>query len=488
MVSAPSRPESERFAPPAPARPVPLPATAPEPEAAAPRAAHPRLAVALSLGMAAAGSLALAAALRTYIGHPGAFPLVFVLIAALVGAVPLPAYGSTVSLSPVPIVAAAFLSGMPGAVCASFAAAVGLETRPHRHGWRCLFNLGAFATAGLISGLIGTLLARAAGSLSVPVYLLLFGLATAGSLHFANVVPACLGIVALAGGRPLAVWRERFQWMAPQTLLLGPVGTGVALAYRYAGVYELLAFALPMVAMHIAWRQYLAHTTRSVEDLRQKNADLIYLAARLQAANDQVNIAYRGTLEALVGALDARDNEVQGHSYRVSAYSQILAERLGIERGSLEWETIARGALLHDVGKIGIRDAVLQKPGALDDGEWAEMRTHAEIGFGILRGIDFLQPAAALVQAHHERYDGQGYPRGLKGDEIPLGARIFSVADTFDAITTDRPYRRAMPPEVAVAEIQRCAGTQFDPTVVEVFLDVWRELWAIRPEAVSMVA
>lgn len=465
---------------------VAVPASEPEAEAAARRVLHPRLVVALSLAMSGIGTLVLAAVVRHYLAHPAGFPLVFVLIAALVGAVPLPAYGSRVSLSPLPIVAAAFVGGPLAAAAVGCASEIGLELRPHEHGWRCPFNVGAYLLAGLLSGLAGHALPFAAGT-GAP-QLLGFGLLVAAALYLANVVPACCWLALNSGGSPLAVWRERARWMFPQTLLLGPVGTGVALAYRYGGVYELLAFALPIVAMHVAWRQYLAHTTRSVEDLRQKNADLIYLAAKLQAAHDQVNSAYHGTLDALVRALDARDNEVQGHSYRVSAYSQVLAERLGVERGSVEWETIARGALLHDVGKIGIRDAVLQKPGALDDAEWVEMRLHAEIGFGILREIEFLQPAAALVQAHHERYDGQGYPRGLKGEEIPLGARIFSVADTFDAITTDRPYRRAMPPEIAVAEIQRCAGTQFDPEVVEVFMSVWRELWAIRPTAMSMVA
>ncbi len=486
MLSAPPRPESERRIGPVVARPAPAAVAVPSPAPASPGKAHPRLVALLSLGMAALGALILAAGAREYFVHPTSFPLVLALIAVLIGAVPLPAYGNKFSLSPLPIVAAAFLSGPLGAAMVGLASAAASESRPHAHGWRCPYNAGAFTAAGLMSGLAGQMLVPASGS--APLYLLAFGLLTSAALYLANVIPLCLVTAASAGGRPLAIWRERFRWMLPQTLLLGPVGTGVAVAYRYAGLYELLVFALPIVAMHLAWRQYLAHTTRSVEDLRQKNADLIQLAARLQTANDQVLSTYRGTLEALVGALDARDNEVQGHSYRVSAYSQILAEQLGIERNSIEWETIARGALLHDVGKIGIRDAVLQKPGALDDAEWVEMRTHAEIGFGILRDIEFLKSAAALVQAHHERFDGAGYPHGLKGEQIPQGARIFAVADTFDAITTDRPYRRAMPPEAAVAEIRRCSGTQFDPEVVEVFLSIWTELWAIRPDAMHMVA
>jgi len=488
VLSAPSRTDSERRVAPIATRQVtaPVAVSVPAPAQAQPARPHPRLAAALAMLMAAAGALVLLSGARAFIAHPDGVPLVLMLIAALIGAIPLPAYGSRVSLGPLPIIAAAFLSGPLAAALVGCAAAIGAELRPHPHGWRCPYNAGAFTLAALVGGLAGHALPTARET--EPLYLLSFGLIASGALYLANIVPVCCFGWALSGDSPLAIWRERFRWMLPQTLLLGPVGTGVAVAYRYAGLYELIAFALPVVAMHLAWRQYLAHTTRSVEDLRQKNADLIQLAARLQSANEQVLSTYRGTLEALVGALDARDNEVQGHSYRVSAYSQIMAEQLGVERGSIEWETIARGALLHDVGKIGIRDAVLRKPGALDDAEWVEMRTHAEIGFGILRDIDFLKPAAALVQAHHERYDGTGYPRGLKGEQIPLGARIFAVADTFDAITTDRPYRRALPPEAAVAEIRRCAGSQFDPDVVEVFLNLWTELWAIRPDAVHMVA
>jgi putative nucleotidyltransferase with HDIG domain len=171
------------------------------------------------------------------------------------------------------------------------------------------------------------------------------------------------------------------------------------------------------------------------------------------------------TLEALSAALDAREDQTGDHSRRVSRISILLAEALHIPPE--ECEHLERAALLHDIGKIGIPDQVLLKPGKLTEEEWALMRQHPEIGFRILRGIPFLQPAAEVVLAHHEQWNGSGYPRGLSGSEIPVGARLFTVADTFDAITSDRPYRKAASADRAFAEIVRCSGTQFDPWVVE---------------------
>jgi HD-GYP domain-containing protein (c-di-GMP phosphodiesterase class II) len=139
-----------------------------------------------------------------------------------------------------------------------------------------------------------------------------------------------------------------------------------------------------------------------------------------------------------------------------------------------------RGALLHDVGKIGVSDTILHKPGPLTDEEWVDMRRHPKIGHDMLKEISFLSGAAGIVLAHHERFDGKGYPRGLRADEIPLGARIFVIADTFDAMTSDRPYRAALPVETARDEIIRCSGTQFDPKCVQAFLTAFEKIVEIR--------
>jgi response regulator RpfG family c-di-GMP phosphodiesterase len=177
---------------------------------------------------------------------------------------------------------------------------------------------------------------------------------------------------------------------------------------------------------------------------------------------------YREVLSVLGAALDTRDPETGCHSQRVIDHTLLVGEMFGI-RGE-ELRDIEYGAALHDVGKIGIPDSVLLKPGSLTDSEWAVMKTHCEIGYRMLRGFDFLRGALPIVLHHHERWNGTGYPAGLRGTEIPLGARLFGVADAYDAMTSDRPYRRALPHATAVAELRKGAGTQFDPDVVDAFL------------------
>jgi putative nucleotidyltransferase with HDIG domain len=189
---------------------------------------------------------------------------------------------------------------------------------------------------------------------------------------------------------------------------------------------------------------------------------------------ERLGQAYDGTLRSLVAALDARDKETAGHSERVAELTMAIAAEMGLEPGTEEWRYVSWAALLHDVGKIAIRDDVLCKPGPLTPEEWESMRQHPLAGHGILSSVDFLSPASEIVLSHHERFDGTGYPRGLAGEEIPLGARIFSIADSFDAMTSDRPYRAAMPPEEALAEILRNSGTQFDPACVRAFLRVYQ--------------
>lgn len=185
--------------------------------------------------------------------------------------------------------------------------------------------------------------------------------------------------------------------------------------------------------------------------------------------------SYDHTLEALGGALDAKDAETEGHCQRVTAFTIRMAESMGVDKVMLRH--IARGAFLHDIGKMGIPDSILRKPGPLTADERAIMRRHCEIGYDVLKRIPFLKEAAEIVLTHQECYDGSGYPHGLKGEEIPLGSRIFAVADTLDAMISDRPYRKALPISAAREEIRKNAGTQFDPQVVEVFLSVPDRVW-----------
>jgi putative nucleotidyltransferase with HDIG domain len=180
-------------------------------------------------------------------------------------------------------------------------------------------------------------------------------------------------------------------------------------------------------------------------------------------------------LEALGGALDLKDAETEGHCKRVTAFTIAIAKAMIVDPEILP--QIARAAFLHDIGKMAIPDLILRKPGPLTPEERDIMRTHCEIGYNMVTRIPFLREAAEIVLSHQEYFDGTGYPRGLRGEEIPLGARIFAVADALDAMISDRPYRKALPISHAREEIQRCSGTQFDPKVVEVFIKMEPTLW-----------
>jgi response regulator RpfG family c-di-GMP phosphodiesterase len=211
---------------------------------------------------------------------------------------------------------------------------------------------------------------------------------------------------------------------------------------------------------------------RLTAEVQRQNGQLREINGRLE---EMVRARTQALLEGLIAALDYRDAETQWHSRRVSLYARRLAQQLGLSEPELT--VIEHGALLHDIGKIGVRDGVLLKPGPLTTDEWTEMKRHPDLGWALLQRVDYLRPASAIVLEHQERWDGTGYPRRLAGDAIVVGARIFHVVDTLDAITSDRPYRRARPFDDARAEIVRCRGTQFDPRIVDAFLAVPAEDW-----------
>ncbi len=204
----------------------------------------------------------------------------------------------------------------------------------------------------------------------------------------------------------------------------------------------------------------------------------------LELALSELESNYHMTLEALVAALDSREHETFSHSLRVQAYTRHLARRAGFPPAHMR--TLEQGALLHDIGKISVSDAILLKPAKLTAEEWKAMRKHPVAGEEILKRVPFLRPASAIVRHHHERYDGTGYPDGLRGSEIPLGARLFSVADTLDAMTSDRTYRKGPGFEAAQVEVLKGRGQQFDPKIVDLFLKIPPDAWMkVRDQATS---
>ena len=223
--------------------------------------------------------------------------------------------------------------------------------------------------------------------------------------------------------------------------------------------------ALKMRRMELELERYKNDLEGMVEDRTKK----------LLTAIKRVDQAHNEAMEVLGAALDARDDETGGHAMRVTRYCLEIARSMGCPAEQLD--AMTRGAYLHDIGKIGIPDAILLKKGKLTPQERAVMQVHVEIGYDLIKRAAFMAPGAEIVLTHHERYDGMGYPRGLKAEEIPLGARIFAVADTLDAMTSERPYRRALPFSVARAEIICESGRQFDPSVVQAFLSIPERVW-----------
>jgi response regulator RpfG family c-di-GMP phosphodiesterase len=245
-----------------------------------------------------------------------------------------------------------------------------------------------------------------------------------------------------------------------------------------AGAFDYVMKPFDLQHVEAAVRRALTHHTLRVEKHRYET----YLeemveqrTAELDSALRSLGDAYRTTLKALTAALETRDSETHGHSERVVNFSLRLGREMGLDEEQMR--SLEFGSLLHDIGKIGVPDAILRKPGALSESEWVRMREHPLHGQRILRGIEFLEGAARVVGQHHEKWDGSGYPLGLRDEEIDLNARIFAVADAFDAITSDRVYRRGRSYEEAAVELDQFAARQFDPTVVEAFRRVPRTEW-----------
>ena len=225
--------------------------------------------------------------------------------------------------------------------------------------------------------------------------------------------------------------------------------------------------ALDEQSLVIENRAYQRELEEKQEKLEEKQQEL---EKKVEEQTRNLRETYLATLEFLVSALGFRDKETKGHCRRVAEYTLLIAKRMGVNGSKLD--NIERGALLHDVGKIGIPDKILHKPGPLDDNEWKLMRQHPKIGYDMLIEYDFLNGAAPIALYHHEYYDGSGYPNGASNTEIPLGARIFAVVDALDAMTSERPYREAIPTEEAYEEVEKCSGTQFDPEIVSVFISI----------------
>lgn len=267
---------------------------------------------------------------------------------------------------------------------------------------------------------------------------------TAGAiLYFVINTGLISAVLSLVNRRPLVIiWQENWRWMAAQHIAIGIAGYVLGGVVGQMGWGALLV-ALPLPMLHYTYSLYAKTTQKHTEELQHLSDDLI---------------------KTLAAVVDARDAYTFGHSTHVARYSKALAEQMGYTHD--EAERLHRSALLHDIGKVGIPESILFKPGRLTPEEYELMKRHTTIGYEIIKNIPSLQDAADVALLHHERWNGAGYPLGLAGEQVDLDSRIVGVADTLDTILSDRPYRRGCSLEEALAEIRRCTGTQFDPSVV----------------------
>jgi HD superfamily phosphohydrolase YqeK len=358
-------------------------------------------------------------------------------------------YGrGSVSVSAIGILASVYLlPTAPAMLVAALTAAVQwLRTRPELY--KGVFDVSNYAVAAGAASLVYA----AVGPRNVGA--ILAGLA---------YVAVNNGLLSLAmslseGVAWRKVWLERFHWARFHFALFGPLALAATIAYEQIGALGLVAFALPPALMILSVRQYLERTAAAVEEIR--------------AANTKLRRAHRETIAALSRSMEAKDVYTGGHTERVAAVATALARRLGMQNDELE--AIEIGALLHDVGKIGIPESILRKTGPLDEAEWELMKTHPLVSDYILSELELHPIVLQCARSSHERIDGNGYPDGLRGGEIPLAARIVFVADAFDALTSDRPYRAARSLMSALVEIEANADTQFCPNVVAALREVWR--------------
>ncbi|NOZ29085.1 MAG: diguanylate cyclase [Chloroflexi bacterium] len=369
---------------------------------------------------------------------------------------------STVSLGFVMSLAAAFLLGPPGVAALAPVIALTHAYRRRPPWYQAAYNLAAHMLAGTAASLVFQALgvpvnARSLLALIVPS-------ALAAGVYYAINVGLVSTAVALDERRnPIQVWKEQFQWLWVHYIALGFLALVLAVAYAGLGVYGVFAFLVPLFIVRYAQKQYIDRTADNIRALKALNQDLMAANAEIRQVNEEL-------LGLLANVIDFRDPYVYNHSEQVAAYAVAIAQEMGLS--STQIDTLRRAAMCHDVGKVGIPDAILNKPGRLTDEEYHVVKEHVNIGAELLESSHVLHRLIPTVRHHHERWDGTGYPDGLAGEQIPLEARILAVADAVETMASDRPYKRGMSPDQILEELQRCAGTHFDPAVVTAFVRV----------------
>ena len=373
---------------------------------------------------------------------------------------------SAISVSFAAVIAAYVLYGTGAAVWVSLAQALVNSITPRRKPLRkAAFNFGSFALSAFAAGELYRLIGGVTPPSAIGPTLLAVAV-SAGVYFLVNTSLTAVAIAMSEGQNVVSVWRTNYSWMPVNFGATAVQGAALALAYQALGLFGVFVFTVPLCVAWFSFRLYMAKST----EVRQRNEELSTVNELLRQTNDRLEQSHVSVIGALIGALEAKESHLSGHAATTMHYSVEVGRKLGL--GADEIAAIKLGALFHDVGKIGVPESLLSKPAELTEEEWVEMRAHPTIGASLLGNVPMLDRIRPIVLAHHENFDGTGYPAGLKGSEIPLAAQIISVADSYDAMTSERPYRIALRPKQALRELRANAGTQFNPVVVEAFIQV----------------
>jgi putative nucleotidyltransferase with HDIG domain len=360
--------------------------------------------------------------------------------------------------------------GVEAAVWVSLMQALGSALITRNVWFKGLFNIGLYTTLTYLAGSLFLWLDGFAAELSLDSVVSF----VAAAALYCLLQRACVSLVlSLSARRPFReVWSDNAGWNLLQQAVMALLGLLLG-RFIQDGMTLIGALLLgsPLLLLHYSYKIFARRIEVYITEIERANLNLAGLNDELRATNDEL-------IQTLGSVLDARDRYTYGHSTQVAIYSVALGKRLQLSPPELE--RLRQAALLHDIGKVGIPESILFKPGKLDQNEWRIMQAHAEIGYRITHQVHSLAHVADIIRQHHEWFGGGGYPRNLKGQEILLSARIIGVADALETLISDRPYRKGKPVEVAFQEIRRCAGTQFDPGVVGALEQIIRErggLW-----------
>jgi putative nucleotidyltransferase with HDIG domain len=382
---------------------------------------------------------------------------------------------TSISTASAPLIAGALLYGPQGALMLSLVLALTAMIKHRSKISRFIFNSSNhFISSSLVPFLV---LLTSVSFVAHPAHVQFSLALLSGSIVYFVSTLLLSGVMSLSMNQPFRqVWSDRFRWLLPYYMAFGVTGYALILGYNSAGILGLVAVLLPLLTLRVSQAQYIDNTKSMVSQLRAQNLALENKSNEISSLNEDL-------LLSLANVIDLRDTATMGHSKGVSDYAVLIAKELGLSDEHIEW--IHKSGLLHDIGKIGIPDTILFKPSRLTVEEFEIIKQHPGRGAEIVQANHSLSTLSPIIRHHHERYDGKGYPDGLRDQEIPLEARILGLADAVQAMSSDRPYRKALSLPKIISEVRENTGTQFDPRVVKAFLDGLPKMEAILSTTTS---